>query len=141
MRNIQRLNTFLVEMVIVILFFALSASVTLQLFVAAHNKSVQSQEINIAGVKAQEVLEAARGAGTDSTFTKTADGALTAEYQYDAQWNAVQQSPGYIVKMQITSKQQASGAMRYSHVDVVKVGNNREDTIYQLDAQKYEPAD
>lgn len=57
MNKTRKPNAMLVELVIVILFFALSASIILQLFVAASNRSVQSATDASALLHAEDFAE------------------------------------------------------------------------------------
>lgn len=57
MNGTRKPNTMLVELVIVILFFAISASVILQLFVAAGSRSAQSTTDSAALLMAEDFAE------------------------------------------------------------------------------------
>ena len=57
MNSTRKPNAMLIELVIVILFFALSASIILQLFVAASNRSVQSATDSSALIYAEDFIE------------------------------------------------------------------------------------
>ena len=70
MNERRKPNAMLIELVIVILFFAISASIILQLFVAAHDRSVQSDVENTAVLTAEDIVErfAASSLGADAFF-------------------------------------------------------------------------
>lgn len=72
MEGIGRTRAFLTEFIIVILFFSLAAVTTLQLFLAASEKSHLSTEQTDAYLKLQMIAEEARGNGPylDSLFSK-----------------------------------------------------------------------
>ncbi|MCL1963764.1 MAG: hypothetical protein FWF69_01715 [Firmicutes bacterium] len=72
MKKVSRPNTLLLELVIVLLFFSLSACVILQLFVAAHDKSVRSVVGSWALMEAEDIAEkfAASQADKDTFFAQ-----------------------------------------------------------------------
>lgn len=55
---------FLMELIVVILFFSLSTAVTLRLFVAAHEKERESTRLSDAVERAQDTAEQFRVKGT-----------------------------------------------------------------------------
>lgn len=57
MKSTRRPNAMLIELVIVILFFALSAGIILQLFVAAHDRSAQNETDTAAMLMAEDFAE------------------------------------------------------------------------------------
>lgn len=57
MKRLTRANTFLLEMIIVLLFFSLAAAVTLTFFSKAHRMASNSQELNYAVIAAQDFAE------------------------------------------------------------------------------------
>jgi hypothetical protein len=61
---------FLMEFIVVILFFSLSVTVILQLFMAAHDKVEQSAEISAALLHAQNTAEQIKAIGFDE-FTES----------------------------------------------------------------------
>ncbi len=68
-----RANSFLIEMIIVLLFFSISISVTLGLFVEAHNNSISSREKNHAMILAQNVVEQVHSGDTSLNFIEGAN--------------------------------------------------------------------
>lgn len=56
--------SYLVEIIIVILFFAISSAICVSVFTSAHNLSVNAVQRNEAIMKAQEVIETLKGKGT-----------------------------------------------------------------------------
>ncbi len=57
MKKAGKPNSLLIELVIVLLFFSLSASVILQLFVATHDKSVRSRVDSAAMTMAEDLAD------------------------------------------------------------------------------------
>lgn len=57
MKNAGRPNSLLVELVIVLFFFSLSTAVILQLFIAAHDKSVRDMTDSAATLMAEDYAE------------------------------------------------------------------------------------
>jgi type II secretory pathway pseudopilin PulG len=125
-----RINTFLVEIVVVILFFALSATVTLQLFVAAHNRQRESSEISAAMLQAQSLVEQFRAGET-----------MDATLYFDEDWNPVMGSGKYEVALRVNPEERAAGQMLVANVRVVRsAADGTEKEIYGLTAKKYVPA-
>ena len=75
----SRPNALLVELVIVLLFFALSATVILQLYVAAREKSVQAQVDSLAVLAAQDAAERFAASDLDVGAFLDADGWIARE--------------------------------------------------------------
>lgn len=74
MEGKRKPNSMLIELVIVILFFSLSAGIVLQLFVAAGDKAVQSATQTSALVSLEDLAERFVGSGEPADAFFAADG-------------------------------------------------------------------
>ena len=149
MTRLKQTNTFLVEIIIVILFFSLSVAVTLQLFVSAHADSTLSSEKNIALMRAQSVCEQIREAdpGAPESFEKKIEGCTLTEQNgsvgryevcFDKDWNIVNtQSAYYLMTIEINSTQEESGLLISAAVSVAKDKNGTAQMLTQLNTSRY----
>ena len=142
-----RPNSFFIEIIIVLLFFSLSAAVILQVFVSAHQKSTLSNEQNLSMVKAQELTEEFKaysepgrllGFLADTEIASDSTGASSAEILLGKDWKP-SSSPKYILHITVTPEQKAAGTLLHSEVSVVRA-EQKQDVLYQLETNKYVPA-
>lgn len=143
MGRIQRLKgaksgLFLMELIVVILFFALSSAVCVQLFVRAHLISIKSSDLTMAVTKAQTAAECFKSSdGTEDALSsllgaRRDGGALVVDY--DGRWE--QTAPGdavYRMVVEVGSR----GAVASAGIRIEKQGQN--EPVYQVSAQKYIP--
>ena len=97
-KGINRVNSFLVEIIIVILFFSLSAAVTLQVFVTTHKKGEQSTNLNMAVVLTQQMTEQYRANGEKCSWCvspESREGATVYTVEYDEDWNPVSRNGSF----------------------------------------------
>ena len=82
-RSSSKSGLFLIELIIAIVFFAVSSAICTQLFVKAHVISTRSNDLNIAAQIAQSYAENFKlsPAGQPETLFYGADGALTQQEQ------------------------------------------------------------
>lgn len=108
MKRFSSINTFFVEMIIVILFFSICSAVTVNFFADANKKAQKSSEINKAVILAQNTVEEFKS-NTDifkinklyKTYSET-DKFHLFEFWYDKDFNKTEDdSPTYIMKVQI----------------------------------------
>ncbi len=120
-------RAFLTEFIIVILFFSVSAVITMELFVTAHNKSNLSTEKTNAGIEAQLLME---------TIKSEVSSDITGEKSifYDENWNVSDYSNSkYTMYYKVNEQELASGALYYISIDVYK----QDVSIYSLDGCQY----
>ena len=82
MREGHRANALLVELLLVILFFMLGASVLVQVFASSRHKSIQARATNLALTEAQNLAEDLYASDDPEGFLKNAG--YTSE---DGKWN------------------------------------------------------
>ena len=141
MKGIRRSNSFLVEIIIVILFFSLSAAVTLQVFVATHKKEQQSGSLNHAVVLTQQLTEEYRANGTACSWCATSkdkDGSAVYVLEYDENWQPVQENGAFRVYFTVSVLSEGKAGTGYQTVaEAVTVKENGEESVYRLTSQQY----
>lgn len=148
MKRIRTSNTFLIELVIVILFFALSVAVIMQLFATAHRNSVLSTETNAAMIRAESVAEQLRmlnwgeqelGDFLGAENSSSEGNAQTCTLYYDQNWERVQSGASYGLTVKIQPQQKDGGILLLSDICVEKQTAGEAETLYSLRADHYLP--
>lgn len=139
MKTKSRTSLVLMELIITILFFSLCSAVCVQLFVAAHIKSVEAKELNCAVSKAQGFAEVMRG--TDGTYMSiiseypeaVGDDETYFEIYYDENFNETNdiKNATYVgdVSLEKVSK------IQNMEINIVRLTDYKK--IYTLTATKY----
>jgi Tfp pilus assembly protein PilV len=146
MHNSAKSGLFLIEMIIAICFFALSAAVCTSLFVRAYLISKETRQANMAVLTAQSVVESFKAAdgtaeGTANAFdtvTNAGDGSSGFLLFYDKNWQQTQGGKNaYTVDVAINENASPRDI-------VVNVNTTAEDgtqtLLYHLEAKTYIPA-
>lgn len=144
-RDSNQLNSFFIEIIIVILFFSISAAVTLQLFVAANNRAQQSSDLSVAVIKAQDIAEQFKGLSSLDELTeelKTAKrtssgGTEHFLLEYDKQWNQAQGAPQYKIDIAVKKNTVESGVLVNADISVLRCKSSGENQIFTLNTAKY----
>ncbi len=148
MKQVSKANPFFVEIIFVILFFAVSVAVTLQLFAAAHGKAQQSKELNAAVMQAQTVAESLSGITNSeqlslllpgSVKTNGENGEVQYILSYDKDWNATTQPASYQMKIVLKKAQEKNGTNLQAEITVGKMTgkDTAQKNIYSLTAEHY----
>ena len=146
----SRINTFFIEIIIVILFFFVSITVILQLFAAAHNKSLLNTASNVAMVKIQRVTENIKkectadleGEFLKSFFIEARESDAVTAYQYfTSDWERSGEASTYKLVLKLEARKTPAGTIIYSEIDVYEISNKNEPDklICDLDSQNYLP--
>lgn len=133
MNGSRKPNAMLIELVIVILFFSISAGIILQLFVAASNKSIQSSADTSATLIAEDVAERFAVSREEADTFFSADGWTQTEDGYERQTQAAGRT--YRVAVQCDTQETAAGT--YDAVTVSVYDGAREAIV--LPADRYLP--
>lgn len=148
MKRIRKSNTFLIEMIIVILFFALSVAVITQLFATSHRDSTLSADTNSAMLRAESVAEQLRtlrwGEQELGDFLEAASGITEGDSQrctlyYDKNWKQVQQEARYVLTVEIQPQQKDGGVLLLSDIRVERQADSGPEPLYSLRADRYLP--
>ena len=140
-------NSFFIEIILVILFFTLSASVTLQLFVAANSRARQSSELSIAVLKSEDIAEQVKSiTSVDSVpyalknaAHTTSGGAEHYRLTFDRQWNETSSNPRYTLEVTLKKQASQSGTTVVADIAVSRIAAGSENSIYKLGSSKYLP--
>lgn len=147
-RSSDIFNSFFIEMIIVILFFALSSAITLRLFVAADSRADQSSDLSVAVIKAQDIAEQLQGISSPNelpaalrTAKRTGADNRTERYQisYDRQWNETTGEPRYTAEIAIAKTDSESGVLVRADITVSRVESGKKKQIFVLSPAKYVP--
>ena len=130
MNRINRSHLFLMEFIIIILFFAIACSVCVSMFVTARTAAAQSTELSMASAYAQTAAENFKACGRDIGYLEEQDGTGAAAY-FDRDWNAAaQQDAAYALRIGYRTQ----GALLLADICVTKDGAE----IYRIEAARYE---
>ena len=137
MKEGSRANALLVELLLVIFFFMISAAILVQVFADAKLKSRTAHATNASMLEAQNVAE-------DLYATDDPD-AVLAGYGFTAQDDCwVLEKDGYLLKVTLRSEETDSGVLRtYDVCGVEKVrdqsGTETEKTLLMIPSARYIP--
>ena len=140
-------NSFFVEIILVILFFAISASVTLQLFLLANNRARQSSDLSTAVIKSEDIAEQLNGLSSADNLPKvlenaTHTGSKGAEHYllgFDRQWNEAATDPRYVIDVVLKKTPSAGGTLVSADITVTRKNKDKEEPVYTLNSAKYLP--
>lgn len=136
----QKSNSLLVEILIVIMFFALASTVIVQLFATAHRKSVQTKERNMAMITLQSVVEqvqASAETGKTTVDDKTYPLSQPLVLFFDKDWNRGDQSSPYYIRVNISHQTTPAGMLRTVEAEAFAARGSR--SVYSLSAKRYLP--
>ncbi len=128
---------FLMELILVILFFSLSAVVTLRLFVAAHQQERQSTLRSDALELAENAAELFRAQGV--SFFDTADG-WTAVEQADESVLYSRLENGLCMEVILRGEQTETGRLETGEIQVF-AANRQSDPLCRLPLGRYSPGE
>lgn len=138
-KNLPKSKTalFLMELIIVILFFSIASAVCMQLFAKSHTIGKQTQELNHAVAIAQSYAEVMRGTdgSMESILAAFPDAVVEDNYFevfYDEHFQVCDPAnAAYVSDVTITP----NGAIQNMEIKIVKLSDYSE--IYTLNATKY----
>lgn len=139
-KNVSKSTAFLVELLILIVFFAYSGAVCAKAFVLAGNRSKAVEERQNAYVAAQTAGELAKALAHDAQALAKALGAKSdggrLTVGYDGDWNEAENSPEYVLTVDI--RREDGGAGRIFVAEIAVAGAGGEELI-SLEALRYVP--
>ena len=146
-RSPNRINSFFIEIVIVICFFSISAVVILQVFVAAGSRAQQSRDLGVAVIKAQDIAERIKGLSSPEELPElfqdeeiaSPDGGDHFKIDYDGQWSRTRGAPRYTVEVALKKSAAESGVLVDAEISVFRRGPGGEKKIFALSTAKYLP--
>ena len=139
MKQSARVHTALIELILVILFFSISAAVILQFFVAAHLKSEESAQKSAAILQAQQIAEGFQQTGTlpQNALAQQEDAVL----YFDEDWRALSSLEGasFLARLSLQEEKTPAGSLRRLTVDLHAIESDGQDELYALSVEKYVP--
>ena len=131
-------NSFLLEMILMILFFSVSAAVILQLFASSHNIQKQSSSKNEALLYAQTLAEEFKASGQNllaRTSEQTEERYLDENWQETGKDNAV-----YTAQIKISNQSTAAGHLFSATVSVF-TSDTEKHLLCRIPATVYLPSE
>ncbi|HKM31939.1 MAG TPA: type II secretion system protein [Oscillospiraceae bacterium] len=140
-KSARRSSAFLVELLIVVLFFSIASAVTIKLFVAAHDKSVSSQELVNAVAQSQSVAEAIKATDSPEQALSllyrdkvASTGEMQAEIFFDENWQVVGNPSSYKLTVKYSVTPEGAGEMLTAEIITYTQDNK---LIYALNISDY----
>ena len=137
MKEGSRANALLVELMLVIFFFMISAAILVQVFADAKLKSRTAHATNASMLEAQNIAE--------DLYAANDPDEVLADYGFTAQDNGwVLEKEGYYLKVSLSEKETEEGVLRTYEVSGVErihdhSGTEKEQTILTLPSARYIP--
>ena len=132
MREHNKTRAFLMEFVIVVLFFSIAAVITLQLFANANNKSEDNDDMINAVICAQTVAENIR-----SEVSEYDEEGIFIKY-LDRDMNYVDEEAYYEEKVIVSIDKEASSELgQLYNYKIILMDSNKNKEIYSLNLSKY----
>ena len=128
MKNGSRSNALLVELLLVIFFFMISAAILVQVFADAKQKSAVAKATNASMLDAQNIAE--------DLYASEDPDAVLASYGFaaeDGSWTL--EKDGYLLKVTLQEETTASGELRTYEIAGVRDGN----TLLTLPSTRFIP--
>lgn len=143
----SHIHSFFVEIILVLLFFSLSAAVTLRVFAAAGQRAQQSSELSVAVVRAEDIAEQLSGLSSPGALPKTLVSAQktetggTAHYRlfFDRKWVETTDDPRYVLDVALKQTPAAGGTRVDAAISVLRRNSGGESPVYTLNSAKYFP--
>ena len=128
MKNGSRSNALLVELLLVIFFFMISAAILVQVFADAKQKSAVAKATNASMLDAQNIAE--------DLYASDDPDAVLASYGFaaeDGSW--VQEKVGYLLKVTLQAETTETSELRTYEISGVRDGN----TLLTLPSTRFIP--
>lgn len=127
---------FLLELMIIILFFAVTSAVCVQLFVTAHLTDLHSSDLNHAVLEVQSAAECFKEGGTSNELCALLGAKLnndgTISVRYDKDWNRSLTGENCPYTLHITDRSTTGGMLSAS------VSMHKEDELlFEVTVQRY----
>lgn len=131
-RGMSRSQLFLIELIVVILFFSIAVAITVQVFTKAHELTQNSRELNGAILAVQTAAE------MDKTAAFSEIGSNKEPAYYNSNWESSTPSEAtYTLITNITIEKRETGSMAVYNYTVT----SGDRTIYTIQTKKYYPGE
>ncbi len=141
MKTHTRSSLFLLELIVAILFFALSAVVCIQLFVYSDGLGNESEDRNLAVTQGQRVVESFYGDNselenivTKFEFTEVAEGEYVSYYGNDGEFTENGEEPFKVV---LTSSEEEN--LELITINILYNDKTDAEAIFEISTKKYLP--
>lgn len=131
-------------MILVILFFSISMTVTARLFVSAASRADQSRDLTAAMVQAQNLAEQVRGIPSPdelpamlSTVSGGAGSDGTYRLKYDKNWNHTEKNPSFLVEVTMEKTSSGPGTLVEADIEVRRSQPGSTASLMSLHPAKY----
>lgn len=128
MSSPSRVQSFFLELAMVILFFSLAAAVVIRFFAAGSQLSNCSRDVNGAILAAQTAAEAV-AASPEIQENSTV--------YYDSQWNRTDSPDAF--RLEVSANSELPGAGTLCHYSIIVTAEGDEKPLFELDTAKYWP--
>ena len=128
---------FMMELLVVILFFAISSTVTLRLFVEAHLDGKKSERTGTAIIMAQSAAEQFHADGLDMFGGKWLYGEW--RYENNVYTTETDDAGSVYLEITITNSEKEYGTIYSGEVAAYKAGDPDKDKICSLKLSRYNP--
>jgi len=148
----SRSRAFLVEFIIVILFFSIATGIIVRVFAGANSIRQKANDLTIAAAKVQSIAEYAKASEGKKDYIEQLEkqGAIeeqeeTYVYYYDKEWALQKGSQNYNYKIEVQCESQSLKAGEVLKVQIsankakLQMGNTSLSEIYALQSIKYYP--
>nr|WP_320025562.1 hypothetical protein [uncultured Acetobacterium sp.] len=139
----SKYSLFLLELIIVIFFFAISSAVCVQLYAKAHVLSTSTRELNIAITKAEGAAEIIKSdpihpeTALSAAFSEASLNGQSIQLGFNKNWEVCSLSDAYYL-MQIDWEQKDQMLMATVQIDKKSLLYNSDEVeIYKLDVTKH----
>lgn len=141
MKRPTSINTFLVEIIIVILFFSLCVGITLQLFVNSHIKNKLNSDMNMALIIVQTKAEEFKQIETQEDYKqlyKTTsqyreDNKDVYSFYFDENWKQTQNPSVYIIKATVKEEIIQTGEILSVRFEAKKIYEDNKNPIIEIE--------
>ena len=144
----NHINSFFLEMILVILFFSVSVTVTAQLFVSAAARAGQSRDLSAALLQAQNLAEQVRGISSPdelpvmlSASSRQPKRGNSGVYrlEYDKNWRRTEKNPNFTVEVSLNKTGSGSGTLVEADIEVLRNQSGSASRLVSLHPAKYFP--
>ncbi|MDF2656107.1 MAG: hypothetical protein K0R19_2581 [Bacillota bacterium] len=127
----SRSQLFLIELIVVVLFFSFSAAIAMMVFGKAHELSEDAKALNGAMAIVQSAAETDRSKSLDEVRTNSESIYLNENWV-----KSTEEDAEYLLKVEIDLEDRPAGAMALLNY-IVSDASDAEDIIYTLETKKY----
>ena len=142
MKQIGKANSFLIELIIVIFFFAIASTVTLQLFMNAQAKTSETKQLSMAVINVQSALEKARSGieSGDISLQHVFDGSDLSggvyTLYYDKDWKRVTENGYYSITVSLKTADTKAGSF---YIVTAAAARSDGSVIWMEETEQYVP--